>query len=417
VKAVTRALEPGPAIEPAAVAGDHGLLLANESLILAAQGRTAVFELPGGLADRRGVLSVHQGLRAIERDDRVGLPGTGPIALGSLPFESGAPAALVVPTLLYGRDATGTEWATVVSDQPVEPTRDLVLAALTDPCSVAEGPLRVVSAEPADYAGAVAHAQGEIRRGVLDKVVLARRLVVEFDRPTAPSAVLRRLASREPSATAFLAPGPGVGTFVGASPELLVSRRGRRVRSHPLAGTAAPDHSQRLLDSVKDLDEHRLVVRDIVSTLEPRCEELRLPAAPTLVPLASMTHLGTPISGRLRAVAGGIPSALELVAALHPTPAVAGVPRDRALALIGQLEPGGRGPWAGPVGWLDAAGDGDFVLGLRSLTLSGRRAELWAGAGVVSASDPSAELAETDLKLAAVLGCLAPGAERLVLSR
>jgi len=416
VKAVTRALEPGPEIEPASVAGDHGLFLANESLILAGQGRAAVFELPGGLADHRGVRSVNEGLRAIERDDRVGLPGTGPIALGSLPFESGAPAALVVPTLLYGRDATGTEWATVVSDQPVEPTRDLVLAALTEPCSVAEGPLRVVTAEPADYAGAVAHAQAEIRRGVLDKVVLARRLVVEFDRPTAPSAVLRRLTNREPSATAFLLPGRGVGTFVGASPELLVSRRGRRVRSHPLAGTAA-GHSQRLLDSVKDLDEHRLVVRDIVSTLEPCCDELQLPAAPTLVPLTSMTHLGTPISGTLRAVHGAIPSALELAAALHPTPAVAGVPRGRALALIGQLEPGWRGPWAGPVGWLDAAGDGDFVLGLRSLTLSGRRAVLWAGAGVVSASDPLAELAETDLKLAAVLGCLAPGAEHLVLNR
>jgi len=414
VKAITRALEPGPPIDPIAVAGDHGVLIAGCSLTVAGQGRAAVLGLPAGLHDPAAAAGVSRALAAIERDDPVGLPGTGPVAVGSLPFEPGAPAALVVPALLYGRDSTGAEWATVVAEDPVEPDRALVLAGLAHPEGAAGAPPRLVASDPADYAAAVARARAEIRRGALAKVVLARRLVVDLGRPVAPTAVLGRLANREPSATAFLVRHPGAGVFVGASPELLVSRRARQVRSHPLAGTAAAGDGAGLLGSPKELEEHRLVVADIVSVLEPRCLELDVPP-PSLVPLASMTHLGTAIAGTLRPAAGAPPSALELAAALHPTPAVGGVPRQRALALIGELEPGRRGPWAGPVGWLDADGDGDFVVGLRSSTLAGRRAEVWAGAGIVAASDPAAELAETDLKLAAVLRCLVADAESLVL--
>jgi isochorismate synthase EntC len=127
-----------------------------------------------------------------------------------------------------------------------------------------------------------------------------------------------------------------------------------------------------------------------------------------------MAHLGTRIEGRLLTEQGAVPSALELAVALHPTPAVGGVPRADALALIAALEPGPRGPWAGPVGWVDARGDGDWVVGLRSATLAGTTATIWAGAGIVAASDPESELAETTVKLTPVLEGLCPGASALL---
>jgi isochorismate synthase EntC len=127
-----------------------------------------------------------------------------------------------------------------------------------------------------------------------------------------------------------------------------------------------------------------------------------------------MAHLGTRIEGRLLEEGGHVPSALELVAELHPTPAVGGVPRAQALKLITALEPGPRGPWAGPVGWVDADGDGDWVIGLRSATIAANRVILWAGAGIVAASDPEAELAETTVKLVPVLEGLAPGSSSLL---
>jgi isochorismate synthase len=234
-----------------------------------------------------------------------------------------------------------------------------------------------------------------------------------------PSAMLERVADDEPSCTTFLLPLPE-GTFVGASPELLVSRRDRVVVSHPLAGTIALraargtiDRGDGLLGSTKDLEEHELVVADIAGVLDPRCSELVVPSQPSVVPLRTMAHLGTRIEGLL-SERGGVPSVLELVAALHPTPAVGGVPRTEALALIKELEPGPRGPWAGPVGWVDAAGNGDWVVGLRSATLAGSTATIWAGAGIVAASDPEAELAETTVKLAPVFEGLSPGASALL---
>ena len=246
-------------------------------------------------------------------------------------------------------------------------------------------------------------------------MVLARRLEVDLGGPVVATAVLRRMAAEEPAATAFLFGTPD-GAFVGASPELLVSRRGRHVRSHPLAGTAARgrERAEGLLGSAKDLEEHELVVADIAGVLDPRCTELFVPGGPSLVALHSMSHLGTRIEGRLIAEGGRPPSALELVAALHPTPAVGGVPLADALELIEALEPGPRGAWAGPVGWLDARGDGDWVVGLRSAIISGSTAVLWAGAGIVAASDPEAELEETAVKLAPVLEGLAPGGATLL---
>jgi menaquinone-specific isochorismate synthase len=417
MRALTRALSPGAAIDPVRVSADNGVYFANQDLVLAGSGRAAVLPLANGLGDPPGIRAVEQWLAALERDDPIGAPGTGPVAFAALPFESDAPGALVVPAVLYGRSADGLEWVTVVGEDPLpEISREWLLAEACQPRRIEpRATPHIAESLPADYGAAVRVGIGAIAAERLRKVVLARRLLVEMGHTIVPSAVLERLAQDEPSCTAFLLGRPD-GAFVGASPELLVRRRGQAVLSHPLAGTARIDASrgQRLLGSAKDLEEHELVVADIAGVLDPRCSELVVPSEPSLVPLHSMAHLGTRIEGQLLEENGRVPSALELVGALHPTPAVGGVPRAPALALIEALEPGPRGPWAGPVGWVDAAGDGDWVIGLRSAILSGGAATVWAGAGIVAASDPEAELAETSVKLAPVLEGLAPGASALL---
>jgi menaquinone-specific isochorismate synthase len=204
------------------------------------------------------------------------------------------------------------------------------------------------------------------------------------------------------------------GQLVGASPELLVEREGRRVRSRPLAGTTDRESSgvlpRELLASAKDSAEHRMVVEAIGEALAPLCVALDVPSRPDLVHLHNLTHLGTSVAGTLvRRSDGGVPSALELLGALHPTPAVGGVPRDRALALIARLEPEPRGHYAGAVGYVDARGDGCWMLGIRALTVDGADARLVAGVGVVEGSEPRTERVETVLKLTAVFDALAPG--------
>jgi isochorismate synthase len=241
---------------------------------------------------------------------------------------------------------------------------------------------------------------------------VARRLDLDVDSAPPAVTVLGRLTQAEPACWTFGFCRADGGGFVGASPELLVSKRAGRVASYPLAGTVALGEdalaADALLGSDKTLEEHALVVADVATILSGLCDQLEVPESPSPVPLRTMAHLGTRIEGTLRGSTGW-PSALDLVAALHPTPAVGGVPRRDALTLIAELEPGPRGPWAGPVGWMDADGDGDWVIGIRSATLEQRSVTVWAGAGIVAASDPQAELAETTVKLTTVIEEILPG--------
>ncbi|MGH9099880.1 MAG: isochorismate synthase, partial [Acidimicrobiales bacterium] len=272
---------------------------------------------------------------------------------------------------------------------------------------------------PADYAGAVARAVADIRRGLLTKVVLARAVEVRLPVPAIPSRLLDTLWGGGRVFAPFSVPTPE-GRLVGASPELVIGRHGRSIMSHAFAGTVAlsprreDDGAQRLFSSEKDRSEHRLVVEEIVQALGERCAALTVPSEPTVVRLRSDARLGTIIRGTLETGDPRGATALALLALLHPTPAVGGVTRAAAQERISALEPASRGYWAGAVGWTDRAGDGEWVLGIRSVVTSGRRALVRAGAGIVTESDPEAELAETTVKLRPVLDALWPGASALL---
>jgi menaquinone-specific isochorismate synthase len=252
----------------------------------------------------------------------------------------------------------------------------------------------------------VAAARDEIRAGALRKVVLARAVDLLADVDLDIGGVLRRLRAVYPSCLRFAVDG-----LVGASPELLVARRGDVIAAQPMAGTTArlgdpavdAQLAARLLASDKDRAEHQVTIDRVEEALLPFCSYLDAQADPQVVAVANVQHLATKVEGRLSHPGAPV---LDLVAALHPTPAVGGDPTAAALRAIERLEPRGRGRYAGPVGWCDGSGDGEFAVGIRSAEINGPRARLYAGVGVVADSEPEAELAESQAKLQAMLGAL-----------
>ena len=236
-----------------------------------------------------------------------------------------------------------------------------------------------------------------IIRGDLRKVVLARDIYASADEPIDARVLLRRLADRYPGCFTFACAG-----LVGATPELLVRRNGRKVSALVLAGTmprgatAAEDAelAATLLGSAKDNEEHGYAVTSLTDAIEPLCQALRVAPRPELLRFANVQHLGTWVHGTLATDH----SALALSAALHPTAAVGGTPTDTAVELIRELENMDRERYAGPVGWVDADGNGEWGIALRCAQLTGERARLFAGCGIVAGSDPAAELAEAQVK-------------------
>jgi isochorismate synthase len=246
-----------------------------------------------------------------------------------------------------------------------------------------------------------------IERGEVHKVVAARRSTLRLSPAPDPAAVFERLGHSAPACTRF-AVRVGARTFLGATPERLARRRGRQVTTHAIAGSIAagePFAAEKLLASAKDRAEHEYVVAALREALAPLCDRLELPEEPRIRQLRHVLHLETPVAGTL----SGDVHLLELVERLHPTPAVGGVPTARALEWIARHEPAERGWYASPVGWLDAAGDGDMVVALRSALLLEDRVHLYAGAGIVAGSEPGAEYAETEVKLAGMRAALGVG--------
>jgi len=271
-------------------------------------------------------------------------------------------------------------------------------------------PVRVASAtDPSHYERAVARAVERIRAGDFDKAVLAREVRAEASAAHDPAALFGALRELFPSCFCFCV-GTPEAAFLGASPELLVRRRGAGVQTVALAGStrrsadpAVDDHlGEQLRVSLKNRSEHAIVVRRIERALRPHSVWVETGGEPVVIKVANIQHLATPVHAQL----ANPRSAVEMAGLLHPTPAVGGEPESVALAAIAELEDLDRGWYAGPVGWMDAIEDGEFCVALRSALLRDRTAHLFAGAGIVADSDPEAELAETELKLGALLPLL-----------
>jgi menaquinone-specific isochorismate synthase len=399
----TRRLDVDPDL--LAVAGRDGALFEKGRVGLAGRGCAARLPWPGADAGAAGRAAA-AALAAIASDDEVGAPGCGPVAFGALPFAPGAASELVVPAVVVGRAGDGTRWITTIG-RPDDPVHDRPAPPPPDPPAAAPRRLTVETAmDPDDWCALVERATKMLAGGGMDKVVLARELTVTGDRPIDRLRVLDRLRRGYPDCHLVSVDG-----LVAASPELLVSRAGDVVRSHPMAGTTPrsgdPATDQRLaaslLASSKDRQEHQITIDMVHDTLLGWCSYLDYEAEPSVVAVANVQHLATLVEGRLSRPA---PSVLELVAALHPTPAVAGSPRDDAVRWITEHEQLDRRRYAGTAGWTDARGNGAWAVTVRSAEIAGPVARVCAGVGVVPDSDPDAELAETSAKLEALLTAL-----------
>jgi isochorismate synthase len=332
-----------------------------------------------------GSLRSFTGTDVVSLSDEVPLAlneGEASLAVGVLPFDTATtPGHIVVPRSAR-RAGPARAGGRKLVGAPV------AVRAVPDPVRHAEGVARAVMA---------------LRDGGLRKVVLARALDLDFDTDVSPQAILHNLVKDKAGSYTFAAGLPNGRSLVGASPELLLSRVGGRVVSHPHAGSAPRsadpvtdrENGETLASSRKDHLEHEVLTEAIVETLRPFCRRLDVPREPSLVSTPTMWHLGTVVTGEL--IDRDI-TALRLAAALHPTPAICGTPTEAARRLVNELEPFDRGYYAGTVGWMDAQGDGEWAVSIRCAEVGLRCLRLYAGGGIVPASDPKAELDETSAK-------------------
>jgi menaquinone-specific isochorismate synthase len=336
-----------------------------------------------------------------------GPSGSGVVAFGALPFDRSAPSQLDVGQYCITQTREGDAWLTNLDG--ADSWREELRRAAS-PTQETQS-LRSLSLQPTpdEYAHNVALAVEILRSKEIDKVVLARSVRGTVPEAIDAAAVAQRLHHREPLCTIYSLPTIDQRRFVGATPELIARRTGRMLRSHPLAGTIAlppnvepEDYLTWLLGSTKNLHEHSVPVTEIVTALESVYDDVSADAGPSIVALRTLAHLGTWIDASCRDEADA-PDALEVLRLLHPTSAVGGVPRQSAYELIRRLEQIDRGYYAGPLGWIDANGDGEWWIGFRGVVVDGAGFEAWAGAGIVSESDPIAEREETKAKLASFL--------------
>lgn len=338
--------------------------------------------------------------------DDVGVRGTGLVAFGSFSFadDSHAGGVLIVPRFILGR-RDEVCWLTEISDAE-SGSGDLHAPSLADALKGASAvrPLGNILVSPGDRGAwheAVVRAIGRIATGVVDKVVIAREVDASADEPIDIRAVLAPLARDYPTCWTFHVDG-----LVGATPELLARVDRGLVTSRVLAGTIRPTgdetadlaHAAALARSSKDREEHEYAVASVTRVLERLCSSVNVPEAPSVIHLPNVMHLASDVTG----VLADTTTSLDLVAALHPSAAVGGTPTQAAYNIIPELDRFDRGRYAGPVGWLDAHGDGEWCIALRAAEVSAedpRHLRLFAGCGIVAASDPDAEWAESEAKL------------------
>lgn len=343
--------------------------------------------------------------------DELGIPGSGLIAFGSFAFSKTSPHAsrLIVPEVVVGC-TEGRSWLTYITRDP-----EAELSAAAAEAALAAWLLEPAadrSPSPGDrlapgvltedqYTKAVAEGVEHVRRGELSKLVLARDIVAELERPIATAHVLRELAVRYEDCWTYAVDG-----LIGSTPEMLIKVENNTAEARVLAGTLDradapaddPGYAERVLaGSEKQLHEHQIAIDSLTETLAPFTSSMTSHSEPFVLQLPNVWHLASDVTARLTADDDGhVPTSLALVQALHPTAAVCGTPTTVAGALIRELEHLQRGPYAGPVGWIDAGGNGEWGIALRGAVIeTPTRVRLYAGCGIVEGSTPEAELAET----------------------
>jgi menaquinone-specific isochorismate synthase len=360
---------------------------------LAGWGEAARLTLPAGV-DRfaAGEKWLTEQFENASVTDEVAVPGTGPVAFGSFTFDPASDGSvLIIPAVIVGR-RSGTAWRTTISAGEPLPTAPPAARQSPSELRWSDGSLTAP-----EWEQAVAAAVARIKAGEVRKVVLARDLRAQCSGKIDGRVLLSRLAARFPGCYTFACAG-----LVGATPELLIRREGRQISSLVLAGTMARGGNEAddaaladaLLSSAKNAEEHRYSVESVRGLLAPLCADLSVDETPFLLQMADYQHLATLVTGVLDRDA----SALALAASLHPTAAICGTPTDPALELIRELEGMDRGRYSGPVGWVDARGNGEWGIALRCGEIDGHRARLFAGNGIVAGSQPAEELAETETK-------------------
>ncbi|MDF3066805.1 MAG: Menaquinone-specific isochorismate synthase [Polyangiaceae bacterium] len=330
------------------------------------------------------------------------------------PWSDFGEGQLLLPRVTYAR-REGRAWLTLVAAphelgnaaeraRLLDEALQLVGSASRLPEPEAPGPYELAERDAQEWREQIRRVKAAISAGGVQKVVLARRVLARFARELSPARALTRLRETGPMAPRF-AFRVGDATFLGSPPERVLVKRGSRLETEAVAGTlpaSDPGAVEQLTRDAKLLAEHAPVVQDLLERLRPLAELDPLPEHPIPYRARNVWHLKTPISATLREPH----SALSLLSRIHPTPAVGGYPTRPALDFIAQHEPDERGWYAGPIGWIDAAGDAEFAVALRSGVITGKLAHLYVGAGIVSGSDSDSELAETSWKLKVLLSAL-----------
>ncbi len=335
-------------------------------------------------------------LSQLEIKNNVHGVGTGPIIFTSFSFSEDQPSLLVIPEIVVVQK-NGKSWITWIGDKQPE------LSARVIPSSGLSLQWENGALTDSEWSGAVEESVSRIKAGNLEKVVLARDLVAKSDKVITPAALIQSLESEYPSTWLFL-----VENLIGATPELLVRLSKSLVTSRVLAGTIRRTGDEErdfalagsLAKSSKDLEEHEYAVRSVAEALEPFASSTNVPDAPFVLHLPNVMHLATDVTGVINDTASKV-DIFKLVAALHPSAAVCGTPTDVARELISELEAMNRGRYAGPVGWVDAHGDGEMGIALRCGEIAEDQLSirLFAGCGIVAGSSAQEELAESQAKL------------------
>jgi len=404
-RATTVAIEdPGDLAAYLPASGGHAWLRRGEGIV--GIGEVARFE--GGTAAEADEWWAKVCSRIEQETELPEVPGTGPVAFASFVFDAGHTAQrsiVIVPRLVIGR-RKGQSWLTALgAASGAVPEMPGTVRDVPTPSGV-----RPVTGglSREEWQGIVTEAVGRIDAHMLDKVVLARGATLEADEPLDPRALVNALTDRYPSCWTYHLDG-----LVGASPEMLIRREGGLATSRVLAGTIRRNGGEELdlklahalARSGKNLIEHELAVESVAHALEPFCSGMNVPDAPYVLELPNVLHLASDVTA---VVHEGV-SVLALAGALHPSAAVCGTPTPAARATIAELEHLDRGRYSGPVGWLDAGGDGEFAIALRCGVIDPadtRRITIYAGCGIVAESDPAEEYAETEAKLLPMLEAL-----------